>query len=93
MEDAARKGLIMINLVEKIFKLRENHTGVRTEIFGGMTTFFTMSYIVFVQPALLSKCGMDFGAVMAVTCIASAVAIFLMVFKEAHWLIYSQLYL
>ncbi len=70
----------MKKLLDKIFKLRENHTDIRTEIFGGLTTFFTMSYIIFVQPALLSKCGMDFGAVMAATCIASAVAIILMAF-------------
>ena len=59
---------------DRYFRLRENHTTVRTELLGGATTFMTMSYIIFVQPAILSQAGMDKGAVMAATCIASAVA-------------------
>ncbi len=47
---------------------------------AGVTTFLTMSYIIFVQPAILSACGMDFGAVMMATCIASALSTFLMAF-------------
>ncbi|MGE5893838.1 MAG: NCS2 family permease [bacterium] len=65
-------------LLEKIFKLRENNTDIRTEITAGTTTFITLSYIVFVQPAVLSVAGMDFGAVMTATCLASALATFLM---------------
>jgi AGZA family xanthine/uracil permease-like MFS transporter len=65
-------------LIERVFKLSENKTTVRTEIVAGITTFMTLSYIIFVQPAVLSKTGMDFGAVMAATCIASAFATFLM---------------
>lgn len=64
--------------IEKIFKLTENKTNVRTEIASGVTTFMTLSYIIFVQPAVLSKAGMDFGAVMTATCLASAIATFLM---------------
>ncbi len=64
----------MSNWLERHFRLRENHTTVRTELLGGATTFMTMSYIIFVQPAILSQAGMDKGAVMAATCIASAVA-------------------
>ena len=60
--------------LDRYFRLRENHTSVRTELLGGATTFMTMSYIIFVQPAILSLAGMDKGAVMAATCIASAVA-------------------
>ena len=60
--------------LDRIFKLTENRTSVRTEFLGGVTTFMTMSYIIFVQPAILSRAGMDKGAVMAATCIASAVA-------------------
>lgn len=60
--------------LDRYFRLRENHTTVRTELLGGATTFMTMSYIIFVQPAILSQAGMDKGAVMAATCIASAVA-------------------
>ena len=64
----------MSNGFDRYFRLRENHATVRTELLGGATTFMTMSYIIFVQPAILSLAGMDKGAVMAATCIASAVA-------------------
>jgi len=64
----------MSDWLDRHFRLRENHTTVRTELLGGATTFMTMSYIIFVQPAILSQAGMDKGAVMAATCIASAVA-------------------
>ncbi|MCF6148972.1 MAG: NCS2 family permease [Candidatus Kuenenia sp.] len=67
-------------MIEKIFKLRQNGTNVRTEMVAGATTFLTMSYIIFVQPAVLSGCGMDFGSVMAATCISSAFACILMAF-------------
>jgi len=56
------------------FKLEENQTTVRREMLGGVTTFMTMSYIIFVQPAVLSAAGMDRGAVMVATCLASALA-------------------
>ncbi len=65
-------------LLDRVFKLKENGTTVRTELRGGLATFLTMSYIIFVQPAVLSQAGMDFGAVMAATCIASAIAIAVM---------------
>ena len=65
-------------MIEKIFKLKENRTGIRTETVAGVTTFMTLSYIIFVQPTVLSACGMDFGAVMVATCLASAIAMFLM---------------
>jgi len=45
---------------------------------AGLTTFLTMSYIIFIQPAVLANAGMDFGAVMTATCIASAIGTFLM---------------
>ena len=70
-------------MLEKLFHLSENETTVRREIIGGMTTFLTLSYIIFVQPALLSDphgAEMDFGAVMTATCLSSALAIFLMAF-------------
>ena len=65
-------------MLEKLFKLKENNTDVKKEVIGGITTFMTMAYIIFVQPAILSQCGMDFNAVMVATCIASAVACFTM---------------
>jgi AGZA family xanthine/uracil permease-like MFS transporter len=68
-------------MLEKLFRLKENGTSVRREIVAGCTTFMTMSYIIFVQPALLSKIpGLDSGAVMVATCLASAGATFLMAF-------------
>ncbi|MGH7629101.1 MAG: NCS2 family permease [Gemmatimonadales bacterium] len=53
-------------------------TTIRTELVAGATTFATLSYIIFVQPAVLAGAGMDFGAVMAATCVASAFATILM---------------
>ena len=53
-------------------------TSLRREIVAGATTFATMSYIIFVQPTVLAKAGMDFGAVMVATCVGSAVATALM---------------
>ncbi len=60
------------------FSLAENGTGVATELRAGLVTFITASYIVFVQPAVLSQAGMDFGAVMTATCLASALGCLLM---------------
>jgi len=61
-------------MLERLFHLEEQGTNVRTEILGGVTTFMTMAYIVFVNPTVLSGTGMDFGAVMTATCLAAAVA-------------------
>jgi AGZA family xanthine/uracil permease-like MFS transporter len=60
--------------LERAFHLEEARTDVRKEIIGGLTTFMTMSYIIFVQPAILGQTGMDKGAVMVATCLASALA-------------------
>ena len=65
-------------MLEKLFHLQESGTTVRREIVAGCTTFMTLSYIIFVQPAVLSAAGMDSGAVMAATCITSALAMLLM---------------
>ena len=67
-------------MFERLFRLSENQTTVRREVVGGCTTFLTMSYIIFVQPAILSGAGMDHGAVMTATCLASALSTFLMAF-------------
>jgi adenine/guanine/hypoxanthine permease len=67
-------------LLERFFHLSEARTTVRAEALAGLTTFMTMSYIIFVQPAVLSTTGMDFQAVMASTCIVSAFSTFLMAF-------------
>lgn len=65
-------------MLERLFKLRENNTDIKTEVRAGITTFMTLSYIIFVQPAVLQVAGMDFGAVMVATCLASAFATFIM---------------
>ncbi len=65
-------------MLEKLFKLTENRTNVKTEVIAGVTTFMTMAYIIFVQPAILSVVGMDFGAVMMATCLSAAIATLLM---------------
>jgi AGZA family xanthine/uracil permease-like MFS transporter len=64
--------------LDRFFHLSERRTSVRTEALGGITTFMTMSYIIFVQPAILSQTGMDRGAVMVATCLSSALATLLM---------------
>ncbi len=58
--------------MEKFFGLKERGTTVRTEVLAGLTTFLTMAYITFVNPAILSDAGMDFGAVFVATCVAAA---------------------
>jgi adenine/guanine/hypoxanthine permease len=70
----------MTSFLNRVFRLEEMHTDVRTEVRAGTATFMTMAYIIFVQPAVLSMAGMDFGAVMVATCIASAIATLLMAF-------------
>lgn len=59
-------------MLEKLFGLSAHGTNPRTEILAGLTTFLTMAYIIFVNPAMLSKTGMDFGAVFMATCLAAS---------------------
>src|SRR5436190_14351232 len=67
-------------MLARYFQLAENKTTVRIEVIAGITTFLTMAYIIFVQPAVLSGAmfgkptGMDFGAVTAATCLSAALA-------------------
>lgn len=68
------------SLAEKLFKLKENKTSVKTEIMAGITTFMTMSYILAVNPQILGDAGMDKGAVFTATIIASIIAILIMGF-------------
>ena len=62
------------------FRLRENQTTVRTEIVAGLTTYFTMAYIIFVNPSILAKAGMDYNSVLVATCLAAALGTLLMAF-------------
>jgi len=66
------------DLLMSLFKIRETGSTVSTEILAGITTFVTMSYIIFVNPNILSQTGMDFNALVVVTCLASALGTFLM---------------
>lgn len=66
--------------MEKFFKLKEHNTTVRTEIVAGLTTFFAMAYIIFVNPNMLSQTGMDFNAVMMATCLSAAIGTLLTAF-------------
>ena len=66
--------------MEKLFKLKEHNTTVKTEVMAGITTFLTMAYILAVNPNLLSASGMDSGAVFTATALASALATFIMAF-------------
>jgi len=59
-------------MLERLFKLSEHGTSVRTELIAGVTTFLTMSYIIFVNPDILSTTGMDRNAVFVATCLAAA---------------------
>ena len=64
--------------MEKFFKLKENGTTVSTEIMAGLTTFFAMSYIIVVNPSILSESGMEWGAVFLATIIASIIGTLVM---------------
>ncbi len=57
-------------MLEKLFKLKENNTNVKTEVMAGITTFMTMAYILAVNPNILSAAGMDAQAVLLATALA-----------------------
>jgi len=61
-------------MIEKYFSLKDKGTNLRVEVVAGATTFLTMAYIIFSQPNILSPTGMDKDALIAVTCIVSAIA-------------------
>ena len=65
-------------MLEKFFNLKANNTSLKKEILAGMTTFVTMSYIIFVNPQMMAESGMDYGASFVGTCIAASLACFLM---------------
>lgn len=64
--------------MERLFKLKERGTSFRTELLAGVTTFFTMVYIVIVNPGILSQAGMDFNGVFMATVLASIVGTLMM---------------
>ncbi|MGN0161226.1 MAG: NCS2 family permease [Lachnospiraceae bacterium] len=65
-------------MLEKLFKLKENKTDVKTEVLAGITTFMTMAYILAVNPSILSASGMDSSAILAATAVASFIGCILM---------------
>jgi AGZA family xanthine/uracil permease-like MFS transporter len=67
-----------MTLLERTFQIEERGSTVRTEILAGLTTFLTMAYIVFVNPAILSETGMPVPAVAAATCLSAAIGCILM---------------
>lgn len=67
-----------MGFLEKTFKLKQNNTTVKTEVAAGFTTFMTMAYILVVNPNILSATGMDSGALLTATAVASAIATFCM---------------
>ncbi|MFT3819665.1 MAG: NCS2 family permease [Rubrivivax sp.] len=64
--------------IDKLFKLQEHGTSVRTEMVAGLTTFLTMAYIVFVNPAILADAGMPRDAVFVATCLIAALGTLIM---------------
>ena len=72
------------NFLEKIFKLSENNTNVKTEVTAGITTFMTMAYILVVNPMILSASGMDQGAVFVATALSAAISTFFMGILANH---------
>ena len=60
-------------MIEKFFKLKENKTKVLTEFMAGFSIFMSMSYIIFVNPLILSKTGMDYNSIYVATILASMI--------------------
>ncbi len=67
-----------VGLIERLFKLSEHNTSVKTELMAGLTTFVTMSYIMFLNPIIMSKTGMPFDGLFLATCLGAAIATILM---------------
>ena len=68
----------MNRFLDSLFKLQANGTNVGTEVLAGCTTFITMVYIIFVNPQMMAASGMDQGASFVGTCLAAAIACFVM---------------
>ena len=73
LQGSAKSGLL-----ERLFKLSEHGTTVKTELMAGLTTFVTMAYIIFVNPDIMAKTGMDKDALVVATCIGAAIGCMLM---------------
>ncbi|TIH08672.1 NCS2 family permease [Pseudomonas leptonychotis] len=73
MQELNRTGLL-----DRFFKLTANRTNIKTELIAGVTTFFTMVYIIFVNPSIMAIAGVDQGAAFVATCVGAALGCFLM---------------
>ncbi|MCG4453549.1 MULTISPECIES: NCS2 family permease [unclassified Pseudomonas] len=71
-------GSIKPGLLDRFFKLTEHRTNIKTELIAGITTFFTMVYIIFVNPNIMAMAGVDQGAAFVATCVGAALGCFLM---------------
>ncbi|MFY0664488.1 MAG: NCS2 family permease [Natronospirillum sp.] len=71
-------------MLNRLFKLNEHNTSIRTELIAGLTTFCTMAYIIFVNPSIMATAGLDHGAAFVATCLGAALACMLMGFY-ANW--------
>ncbi len=69
-----------MELIQKIFKLKENNTNITTELLAGLTTFFTMSYLFVLSPKILAAAGLDFGSTITVTALIAFIGSLLMAF-------------
>lgn len=67
-------------MLEQLFGLKSHNTTIKQEVIAGLTTFLTMAYIIFINPAMLADAGMDHGAVFVATCLAAAIGCFVMGF-------------
>ncbi|PWJ43907.1 NCS2 family permease [Sediminitomix flava] len=68
-------------MIERIFKLSQRNTTVTKEFVGGLTTFLTMAYIIFVNPSILGDAGMDKGALITVTCLSAFIGTILVALR------------
>lgn len=73
-----------MNLLDKLFRLKEHKTDVKTEVIAGITTFMTMAYILAVNPLILSQTGMDKGAVFTATAICAFIGTIIMAFMANY---------
>ncbi len=73
-----------MKVLDKLFKLKENKTDIKTEIIAGITTFMTMAYILAVNPNILSEAGMDRGAVFTATALTAFLATLVMAFMANY---------
>ena len=72
-------------MLERLFKLRENNTDAKTEVVSGLITFFSMSYILVVNPAVLSASGVPLDRVFTATIISILVGTLIMFLRSCNF--------